>query len=90
MVLNLAWDTEMPTELPLRNYPQYQWQLDLDARGLPQFEAYHTVSRHLVTYQGANPKVCPYGDEAAPVARLVSTPVWQTPRGCLYSVSAEV
>ncbi|MGD1941000.1 MAG: hypothetical protein ACFB0G_06780 [Leptolyngbyaceae cyanobacterium] len=87
MLANTDWAACIRTEIPLTHYPKYQWRLDLDAKGSPQFDYYPTVSRHLTTYQGTNPKICPYGDEVAPIARLEQTQSWQEPRDA-YTLSA--
>ena len=87
MIDNATWQDSIQDETPLRIYPQYQWQLKRDNQGAPQFQEYLTVSRHLVTYQGRNPKVCPYGDSPAPVAYIEPTQDWQEARDA-YTLSA--
>ena len=87
MLDSVAWNTLVRTEKPLQNYPHYQWKTQLNASGKPQFEAHRTVSRHLVSYQGPNPKVCPYGDSSVPVAIVQKTESWQQPRDA-YTLSA--
>ncbi len=87
MLANTDWTTCIRTEIPLNSYPKYQWQLDLNPSGRPRFEAKPTVSRHLVKYAGPNPKICPYGDDVAPVARLAPINSWQQPRDA-YTLSA--
>lgn len=87
MLANDIWTAQLRTEAPLSSYPKYQWRLQIDPEGRPKFEDYRTVSRHLVTYQGSNPKICPYGDSAAPVAHLERVNIWQQPRDA-YTLSA--
>jgi len=87
MLASTDWTNCIRTEIPIAKYPKYQWKLEANSKGLPQFDGCPTVSRHLVDYRGSNPKICPYGDSLAPIARLERTDSWQQPRDA-YTLSA--
>lgn len=63
---DVEWKHYLQQEVPLSNYPTYQWQLKLDESGYPLFKDYHTISQYLLEKQSS--EVCPFGNLPSPIA----------------------
>ena len=64
------WQAAIQNEKPLTNYPEFSWQLVLENDDSPQFEERLTISRPLFPMAHSDRKICPYGDQPAPLAQI--------------------
>ncbi|MEM6840464.1 MAG: hypothetical protein AAF609_26985 [Cyanobacteria bacterium P01_C01_bin.120] len=67
------WEDKLQTENDLKSYPTYSWKSLPNNDHFPEFEEYRTISRHLCSRTKATNNACPYGDNPAPIARIVET-----------------
>ena len=81
------WEEIVQREHTLTNYPTYSWESIPDEKGLPDFEDYYTISRHLCSDQGTSDNICPYDDKPAYVARIKETKELRKVRDA-YTLSA--
>lgn len=65
---NIEWKHYLQKEVPLSNYPTYEWKLKLDEFGYLIFKDYYTISQYLLEKQ--SPEVCPFGNLPSPIACL--------------------
>ncbi|MEM9908045.1 MAG: hypothetical protein AAF921_23785, partial [Cyanobacteria bacterium P01_D01_bin.44] len=81
------WAEVIQTENSLKDYPTYSWKSVPGNDHLPEFEEYRTISRHLCSRTKATDNTCPYGDNPAPIARIIETKGPQVVRDA-YTLSA--
>ena len=83
-----SWQAAIKQEKPLTNYPLFSWQLTTaDGDSSPFFEARRTISRPLFQRVQNDSRICPYGDEPAPIARIERTAHLRTVRNA-FELSA--
>ena len=81
------WKEVIQGESSLTNCPTYSWESVSGDNYLTEFEEQYTISRHLCSGIETADNTCPYGDNPAPIARIVETKEPQVVRDA-YTLSA--